>query len=139
MVTPFKNTSYRWLRERELPVGVRAKGRYCACVWSERKREETRGQRREKQRGGWVKEGGAVRNVNGEGWVGGSICVCVCVHVLTVGWSWEKLLWRSPELRRRCCRLPPPDLHTHTNTRTQNQLYITRSNPEQASLSLKHV
>lgn len=38
----------------------------------------------------------------------------MCVCVLTAGWSWEKLLWRSPELRRCCCRrLPPPDLHTH--------------------------
>lgn len=42
------------------------------CVRSERKREETRGQRREKQKEGGMGEGGrggrrAVRNVNGEG------------------------------------------------------------------------
>lgn len=85
------------------------------CVRSERRREETRGQRREKQKEGGMGEGGrggrrAVRNVNGEG-----ICVSVCECVLTAGWSWEKLLWRSPELRR-CCLLPP-DLQTHTHTK----------------------
>lgn len=70
--------------------------------------------------------GGPVRNVNGEG-VLGRVSVCVCA--LTAGWSWEKLLWRSPELRhnrrrRCCCRLPPPDLHTdtHTQKKKKNQL-----------------
>lgn len=92
------------------------------CVRSERKREETRGQQREKPRGGMGEGRGPVRNVKmgREGRMGGGhLCVCV----LTAGWSWEKLLWKSPEHRRCCCSLPPPDLHTHKHPH-KNQLNI---------------
>lgn len=81
MVTTFKNTSYRWLGERGLPVGVKRRESVCVCVCEEQ--EEERGDEgpaegKAARRGGWVKQGGSARNVNGEGGVGASVCVCVC-------------------------------------------------------------
>jgi len=83
MVTTFKNTSYRWLRERELPVGVRAKGRVCMCVCEERKRGDD-GPAEGKAERGMGDGGGPERNVKmgRDFWRGGGswgICVYVCV------------------------------------------------------------
>lgn len=113
MVATFKNTSYRSLGERELPVGVRARGRVCMCVceeWEEERGDEGPAEGKAKRRGDGRRREGREEGSEECKW-GGHLCECV----LTAGWSWEKLLWRSPELRR-CCLLPP-DLHTHTQTK----------------------
>lgn len=73
---------------------------------------------------------GKAERGRGDGWRRGTSEECkwwgsagegICVCALTAGWSWEKLLWRSPELRhnRRRRHLPPPDLHTDTQKKNQ--------------------
>lgn len=127
MVTTFKNTSYRWLREQELPVGARAKERVCMCVfeeWEEERGDEgaSKGKSR-KGEGGMGEGGGPVRNVNGEG-VLGRVSVCVCTHRgVVLGEALMEKPWAPTQ--------PPPLLlpspaswsaHRHTHRKKKNQL-----------------
>lgn len=128
MVSSFK-TSYRWLRERESPVGVKAKEWMCVfmCVCEEK---EPRGQRREKQekkkrrrRGGLGEAEGAVWNVNDEWGVGGhpSVCVCVSIHRgVVLGEALMEKPWDPPLTPTPPPLLPSPtswSAHTHTHAK----------------------
>lgn len=93
------------------------------CVWgvrgSERKKEETRGQQREKQRGGWVKEGGSEECK--WGWREGEhLCLWVCTH--------RGVVLGEALMEKPCAPTPPlpspPSWSTQTHTHTQNQLNI---------------